>query len=97
MIAERLAGPWFDTRTAQEYIPCKTPSAVYAWCRRYHVVRSGDGKIAKADIDRVKRSPRPRRRMSPNSLANLSKRHARTVAPQPETVSRESLAGCVSC
>lgn len=75
-----FAGPWFSSREAMAYIPCKSLNAFYQWCRAHGIVRRANGSIAKRDIDR-ELDPRNRRRgRHPNSIANLRARHAQTVA-----------------
>jgi hypothetical protein len=95
MTVERdpFVGPWFDSKTAAAYIPCKTLKGFYEWCRRHHIVRRANGSVAKADIDRALKAKRRPRRIHPNTLANLRKRHARSVAPPVQPVTRESLEG----
>jgi hypothetical protein len=69
-------GPWFNSRTAAAYVPCKSVKAFYMWRRRHGVVARANGSVAKADLDRVLALHRRPRVMSPASLANLRKRSA---------------------
>lgn len=79
-------GPWFDSKTAAAYIPCKTVRAYYAWRRRHGIVPRANGSVAKADLDRALKGPPKRYGGSarhPNSLANLlrsRKRQGRSVS-----------------
>lgn len=67
-------GPWFSSREAAAYIPCKSLNAFYQWCHRWGVKRRANGSVHKADLDRVLNRRRARRQMAPASLANLRKR-----------------------
>ena len=71
---DRFAGPWFDSKTAAAYVPCRTLKAWYAWRRRHGIIKRANGSVAKADLDRVLRRRKPRRLMHPASLANLQRR-----------------------
>jgi len=65
-------GPWFTSREAAAYIPCKSLIAYYAWRRRHGIVPRANGSVAKADLDRALDARRkPRRKMAAASLANL--------------------------
>lgn len=74
--ADRFAGPWFDTKTAAAYIPCRTVRAFYEWRRRHGVIARANGSVAKADLNRILRRRKVRRVMASASLANLRKRQA---------------------
>lgn len=76
MIAGRdpFAGPWFDAKTAQCYVPCKSIKAWHAWKRRHGIITRNNGSVSKADLDRELKRRKPRRVMHPASLANLQKR-----------------------
>lgn len=67
-------GPWFSSREAQAYIPCRSLKAFYMWRKRHGIIARANGSVAKADIDRELRKRKPRRVMHPASLANLRKR-----------------------
>lgn len=69
-----FAGPWFSAKTAALYIPCRTVKAWYEWRRRHGIIARANGSVAKADLDRVLRRPKPRRVMHAASLRNLQKR-----------------------
>jgi len=71
-----FSGPWFDSRTAAAYIPCKSVKGFYEWCRRHFIVRRSNGSVAKADLDRALKAKRAKRVMAAASLANLRKRKA---------------------
>ena len=74
--ADPFRGPWFASRTAQQYVCCKTLKAYYEWRRRHGIIPRSYGRVAKADLDRILRRRPPRREMHPASLANLAKRAA---------------------
>lgn len=67
-------GPFFSSREAAAYIPCKSLKAFYEWCRRHGLLRRANGSIAKVDLDRELRRRRRRRPMAAASLANLRRR-----------------------
>lgn len=68
-------GPWFDSRTAAAYVPCRSVKAWYEWRKRHRIVARSNGSVMKADIDRALRMKRIKRSgRHPNSLANLAKR-----------------------
>ena len=69
---DEFAGPWFNSRTAARYVCCKTVKSFYMWRRRHGIIPRNNGSVAKADLDAVLRARKPRRVMSPRSLANLS-------------------------
>lgn len=77
--AERdpFAGPWFDAKTAQLYVPCKSIKSWHLWKRRHGIIARANGSVAKADLDRELRRRKPRRQMHPASLSNL--RHQQAV------------------
>jgi hypothetical protein len=81
-------GPWFDSKTAAAYVPCKTVKAWYEWRKRHGIVARANGSVAKADLDRVlrlgKRKHTGGAARHPNSLANLAKSPKR----QPLEVAR---------
>ncbi len=70
--AFNFSGPWFDSRTAQAYVGCRTLKGWYEWRKRHAIVGSGR-RVAKADLDRALKGRRFRR-MAEASLANLQKR-----------------------
>lgn len=67
-------GPWFCSREAAAYVPCRTVKAFYMWRARHGIIPRSNGSVAKADLDRVLNRRKPRRKVSPVSLANLRKR-----------------------
>ncbi len=71
-----FAGPWFSSRTAQQYVCCKSLKSWYVWRRRHGVIARNNGSVAKADLDRILRRQKPRRVMHPRSLENLRQRMA---------------------
>lgn len=76
-VAIDFSGPWFSSREAQRYVPCKTLSAWYRWRRRHGIIARANGSVAKADLDRVLRARKPKRVMHPASLANLQQERSR--------------------
>jgi hypothetical protein len=65
-------GPWFDSRTAQAYIPCKSLRGWYKWRDRHGIMPRANGSVAKADLDRaLKTRKRTRQGLHPASQANL--------------------------
>lgn len=70
-------GPWFSSAEAAAYVGSKSVKGFYEWRRRKHIVPRSNGSVAKADLDRVLRARKPKRVMSPVSLANLRLRHSR--------------------
>jgi hypothetical protein len=86
---DRFRGPWFDSKTASEYVCCKNVRAFYSWAKRHHIIRRSNGSVAKADLDRALKARRriTRRGRHPNSLANLKPRMA--IAPAAEKTSTE--------
>lgn len=85
-LAFTFKGPWFSSREAAAYIPCKSVNAFYMW-RRYHgVIPRANGSVAKADLDRVLNRRKARRVMAVASLANLRK----PVAPHTPPAEMES-------
>lgn len=70
-------GPWFSSREAQAYIPCKSIQAWYQWRKRHGIIPRANGSVAKADLDRALNVKKPPRRMHPHSVANL--RHQRVA------------------
>lgn len=71
---ETFKGPWFNSRTAAAYVPCRSLKSWYLWRDRHGIIPRANGSVAKRDIDRALRIPRKRFTPSPASLANLSKR-----------------------
>jgi hypothetical protein len=69
--AFNFSTPFFDSRTAAAYVPCKSVRAFYEFCRRHGITRRRNGAVAKVDIDRAMNRKRPRRAMATTSLANL--------------------------
>lgn len=65
---------WMDSREARVYVGCKSMKGWCAWRKRYAVVPRADGRVAKLDLDRVRKLQRAKKRhMHPNSLANLNR------------------------
>lgn len=87
--ADRFSGPWFDSRTAMAYVPCKSLNAWYAWRSRHGIIPRANGSVAKADLDRELKRRKRTRVMHPKSLANLS--HARQSVARPLPVKSNSL------
>lgn len=83
--------PWFNSRTAAAYVPCKSVKAFYEWCRRHFIVRRSNGSVAKADLDRALKAKRPRRVMNPNSLANLRTHRVSRHEPMMHDTSASSI------
>jgi hypothetical protein len=69
---DRFRGPWFNSRTAMAYVPCKSLNAWYQWRKRHGIVARSNGSVAKADLDKALKRPR-RVTMRSASLANLLK------------------------
>lgn len=67
-------GPWFSSREAAAYIPCRSLNAWYVWRSRHGIIPRANGSVAKADLDRVLNRRKPRRVMAAASLVNLRKR-----------------------
>lgn len=66
-------GAWLSGVEAQRYLGLRSIKGWYAWRKRYAIVPRADGRVAKGDLDRVRRVQRTtKRRMHPNSLANLN-------------------------
>jgi len=79
--ADRFAGPWFDSKTAAAYIPCRSVKAWYQWRDRHGIVTRANGSVAKADLDRALRVKKPTKRgLHPNSKLNLTRSSRRTPA-----------------
>ena len=68
---DRFRGPWFDQKTAAEYVCCPNVRAWYEWRKRHGIVALRRGLVLKADIDRALRAKPKRRVMAEASLANL--------------------------
>lgn len=67
-------GPWFSTREAAAYVPCKSLNAFRMWRNRHGIIPRNNGSVAKADLDRVLKQRKPRRVMAAASLANLRRK-----------------------
>lgn len=67
-------GPWFCAAEAAAYVPNRSVKAFYMWRTRHGIIARSNGSVAKADLDRVLNRRKPRRVVSPVSLANLRKR-----------------------
>lgn len=76
LVELEFRGPWFTSRQAAAYIPCKSLKGWYEWRRRHGIVARSNGTVAKADLDRILNARRRPRRMASASLANLQKRWA---------------------
>lgn len=77
---DRFRRPWFDSKTAAAYVPCKNVKAWYQWRKRHGIVARANGSVAKADLDRALRLPHPTKRgLHPNSQRNLQ--HQAPAAP----------------
>jgi hypothetical protein len=75
-LTDDFRGPWLTSRQAQAFVCSKTLKAFYAWRQRHGIVPRSNGTVLKADLDRALQPPRRRRRMHPNSIANLRQRRA---------------------
>lgn len=69
---------WLTTHEAHQFLNLKSVKGTYEWIKRHGIIRRGDKRIARFDLEReLKRMARkPRRQMNPASLANLRKRSA---------------------
>ncbi len=72
--------PWLTAAEATEHVGSKTVKAFGEWARRHFILRRGNGKYARVDLDRALKAKRQRRHMHPHSLDNLRRRH---VKPEP--------------
>lgn len=63
--------PYLTFAQAAIYVGAKNVRAFYEWRKRHGIPVEGDGTIARFLLDRVKRQPRRRRVMHPNSLHAL--------------------------
>jgi hypothetical protein len=74
----REFGTWLTTADAREFLQLKSVKSTYEWFRNHAIVRRGDKRVSRFDLEReLKRlARRPRRQLHANSLANLRKRSA---------------------
>jgi hypothetical protein len=85
---DRFTRPWFDAKTARDYVPCKSLNGWYQWRRRHGIVARGNGSVAKKDIDRALLKMKTRgggAARHPASLANLEKSPKRRGATESDS------------
>lgn len=69
---------WMTTAEAREFLNLKSVKGTYEWIKRHGIIRRGDKRISRFDLEREQKrlARRPRRQMHAHSLANLRKRSA---------------------
>lgn len=76
--AIRTFGAWLTTAEACAFLNLKSVKGTFEWIKRHGIIRRGDKRIARFDLERelkrMARAPRTRRGRHPHSLANLRKR-----------------------
>lgn len=69
-----FSAPWLTNEAAAAYVGCKSVRAFYDWKRRHPSIVTNGRAVSRASLDRALKMKRIRR-MSPESLANLRRRH----------------------